>query len=70
MHLFKSYLRRTVDLYAGLQPPEGTTLLQLPANIVPAPLGVEDGAVWMRPERETKSHTAEHNSFDSREGKQ
>lgn len=41
MHLSKSYLRRTVDLYGELDPPAGTGLLRLPSHLVPAPLGVE-----------------------------
>lgn len=49
MHLSKSYLYRTVDLYSELRPPEGTTLLRLPNHIVPPPLMVEDVAGWLRP---------------------
>jgi ribonuclease Z len=52
MHLSKSYLHRTVDLYAELRPPVGTTVLRLPKHIVPPPLGVEDVAGWLRPRRE------------------
>jgi len=51
MHLSKSYLRRTVDLYAELRLPAATTVLRLPSHIVPAPVGVEDVAGWLRPER-------------------
>jgi len=49
MHLSKSYLRRTVDLYAELLPPEGTAVLRLPGHLVPRPLGVEDVAHWLNP---------------------
>lgn len=51
MHLSKSYLYRTVDLYGELCPPSGTTLLRLPNHIVPPPLMVEDVAGWLRPGR-------------------
>lgn len=49
MHLSKSYLYHTVDLYAELDPPAGTTILTLPSHIVPAPLGVGDVGCWMHP---------------------
>ena len=49
MHLSKSYLRRTVDLYAELNPPAGTIVLRLPIHLVPAPLGVGDVESWVRP---------------------
>lgn len=49
MHLSKSYLYRTVDLYRELNPPAGTTVLRLPNHIVPAPLVVGDVAEWLRP---------------------
>jgi len=49
MHLSKSYLRRTVDLYAELRLPGETTLLPLPKHLVPAPLKAEDVAGWLRP---------------------
>ena len=49
MHLSKSYLRRTVDLYTELHPPTGTAVLRLPSHIVPAPLGVGDVERWLRP---------------------
>lgn len=49
MHLSKSYLRRTVDLYDELHPPAGTTLLRLPNHVVPAPIGVGDVEHWLRP---------------------
>lgn len=47
MHLSKSYLRRTDDLYKELYAPKGTTILQLPVHIVPAPLMVSDVAMWL-----------------------
>lgn len=49
MHLSKSYLRRTVDLYRELHPPAGTTVLHLPGHIVPRPLTTEDVKGWLRP---------------------
>lgn len=49
MHLSKSYLHRTVDLYSELQPPAGTLTLRLPKHIVPAPLMVRDVEKWLRP---------------------
>ena len=49
MHLSKSYLRRTEDLYNELRPPEGTTILPLPKHLVPAPLMVRDVVGWLRP---------------------
>lgn len=42
MHLSKSYLHRTVDLYQELHPPIETTILPLPTHLVPAPLMVRD----------------------------
>lgn len=48
MHLSKSYLRRTVDLYQELSPPAGTQVIRLPDHIVPAPLSVEDVRRWLR----------------------
>src|SRR6185369_3060278 len=48
MHLSKSYLLRTVDLYGELRPPEGTTILPLPKHLVPAPLMVRDVDGWLR----------------------
>lgn len=42
MHLSKSYLRRSPDLYRELAPPPETTLLRLPLHVVPAPLAVGD----------------------------
>jgi ribonuclease Z len=49
MHLSKSYLYRTVDLYSELQPPPGTTIMPLPKHIVPAPLMVRNVEEWLRP---------------------
>lgn len=49
MHLSKSYLKKSFDLYAELDPPEGTRILRLPAHLVPAPLGVSDVDIWLRP---------------------
>ena len=49
MHLSKSYLRRTADLYNELHPPPGTTIMPLPNHIVPPPLTVGDVAGWLRP---------------------
>ncbi len=48
MHLSKSYLFRTVDLYKELHPPGGTTILPLPNHLVPAPLMVRDVEGWMQ----------------------
>lgn len=48
MHLSKSYLRRTADLYDELLLPPGTSILWLPDHIVPAPLTAGDVAGWMR----------------------
>lgn len=48
LHLSKSYLRRTIDLYHELQPPQGTEILRLPKHIVPAPVGVADVDGWLR----------------------
>jgi len=48
MHLSKSYLHRTVDLYNELHPPRGTTILPLPRHLVPAPLMVGDVEGWLR----------------------
>jgi len=49
MHLSKSYLHRTVDLYHELRPPAGTRILPLPNHLVPAPIMVQDVAGWLRP---------------------
>lgn len=49
MHLSKSYLYHTVDLYAELAPPAATSLLRLPNHIVPPPLSVEEVTKWLRP---------------------
>jgi ribonuclease Z len=49
MHLSKSYLLRTVDLYKELVPPPGTTILPLPKHLVPEPLMVRDVEDWLRP---------------------
>ncbi len=49
MHLSKSYLRRTGDLYRELAPPPGTTVLSLPKHIVPPPLGEADVKGWLTP---------------------
>jgi ribonuclease Z len=49
MHLSKSYLRRSDDLYRELQPPAGTTVIRLPIHIVPPPLTVADVKGWLRP---------------------
>lgn len=38
MHLSKSYSRCSAGLYRELEPPSGTTLLQLPDLVTPAPL--------------------------------
>jgi len=48
MHLSKSYLLRTVDLYSELMPPPGTTILPLPKHLVPPPLMVRDVEGWLR----------------------
>jgi len=49
MHLSKSYLRRTVDLYRELVPPAGTTILPLPKHVVPPPLKEDDVRALLRP---------------------
>ena len=38
MHLSKTYLGRSPELYAELDPPPGTTILRLPEHVVPRPL--------------------------------
>ena len=48
MHLSKSYLRNTLDLYQELSPPAGTSVIRLPDHIVPAPVTVEDVKKWLR----------------------
>jgi ribonuclease Z len=48
IHLSKSYLYRTVDLYIELHPPQRTTILPLPKHLVPAPLMVQDVDRWLR----------------------
>lgn len=52
MHLSKSYLRRTDELYGELRPPVGTTILRLPVHIVPPPVTVPDVADWLNPPEE------------------
>src|SRR6185369_222319 len=49
IHLSKSYLLRTVNLYQELRPPKGTTILPLPNHLVPEPLIVRDVDEWLRP---------------------
>jgi ribonuclease Z len=49
MHLSKSYLYRTVDLYEELHPPAGTGIIRLPNHLVPPPLTVEDVKGWLHP---------------------
>ncbi|BCS53353.1 MBL fold metallo-hydrolase [Geobacter sp. SVR] len=53
MHLSKSYLRRTEDIYRELAPPPDTTVLRLPAHIVPPPLTVEDVKGWLTVDHQT-----------------
>ncbi len=48
MHLSKSYLYHTVDLYSELTPPAGCSVIQLPNHIVPPPVTVEDVQGLMR----------------------
>ena len=48
MHLSKSYLRHTLDLYQELVPPAGTALIRLPNHIVPAPVTEADVKRWLR----------------------
>jgi ribonuclease Z len=48
MHLSKSYLRRTVDLYQELSPPAGTEVIRMPNHIVPEPVTVESVKKWLR----------------------
>ena len=47
MHLSKSYLFRTVDLYNELEMPATTTILKLPKHLAPAPLMVKDVEQWL-----------------------
>ena len=47
MHLSKSYLHRTTDLYQELHPPPETSILPLPNHLVPAPLMVQDVEKWL-----------------------
>ncbi len=47
MHLSKSYLLRTVDLYNELKMPATTTILKLPKHLAPAPLMVKDVEQWL-----------------------
>lgn len=49
MHLSKSYLYHTADLYRELHPPRGTTILPLPDHIVPPPLTAREVHAWMQP---------------------
>ncbi len=42
MHLSKTYLGRSEQLYQELQPPAGTTLLKLPEHLTPRPLLPEE----------------------------
>lgn len=48
MHMSKSYLKKSFDIYNELRLPAGTVVLQLPKHIVPAPLMVRDVDAWMR----------------------
>jgi ribonuclease Z len=48
IHLSKSYLYRTCELYDELHPPPGTVIIPLPKHLVPAPLMVDDVAGWLR----------------------
>jgi ribonuclease Z len=48
MHLSKSYLRHTVDLYQEIRLPVETALIRLPNHIVPQPLSVADVDKWLR----------------------
>jgi ribonuclease Z len=48
MHLSKSYLRHTLDLYKELNPPAGTAVIRLPNHIVPVPVTVEEVQKWLR----------------------
>lgn len=48
MHLSKSYLYRTAEIYTELKPPVGTTILRLPKHLVPPPLMVHDVEQWLR----------------------
>lgn len=50
MHLSKSYLKKSFDIYTELRPPVGTVVLQLPTHLVPAPLTVRDVDEWMKTE--------------------
>lgn len=49
MHLSKSYLHRTVDLFRELHPPEGTTVIRLPGHVVPLPLMTKDVKGLLKP---------------------
>ncbi|MBT1070213.1 MBL fold metallo-hydrolase [Pelotalea chapellei] len=48
MHMSKSYLKKSFDIYNELRPPEGTKILRLPKHLVPAPLTVSDVDEWMK----------------------
>lgn len=48
MHLSKSYLRRTLDLYQELRPPDGTQVIRMPNHLIPAPVTVEDVTKCLR----------------------
>jgi ribonuclease Z len=38
IHLSKTYLGRSAELYAELSPPPGTTIIRLPEHLIPRPL--------------------------------
>jgi ribonuclease Z len=42
MHLSKTYSRRTRELYQELDPPAGTTILQIPPQLTPRPLQIRE----------------------------
>jgi ribonuclease Z len=48
LHLSKSYLGRSDELYAELDPPAGTSVVRLPEHIVPAPLKACDIPDFLR----------------------
>jgi ribonuclease Z len=56
MHLSKSYLHRSFDLYEEIQLPPQTSLLRLPSHLVPAPLMTEAVERLLWPARSAGQH--------------
>ncbi|MDY0270384.1 ribonuclease Z [Trichloromonas sp.] len=53
MHLSKTYLRRSAELYAELAPPPETEILTLPEHLAPRPLHAQEACVLRRLTRQT-----------------